>query len=168
MRTGIVARVEPREFLKLLMKRKGFNTTSLAAATDDKSKQPQIYRFVHGETKEPKRSTLEPVARVLGVPVDAFFDKAVMREQLRIMEQQGEGLGDGLSLSISEEPQAPPPPAVVLEWLGLLLASIPAERRGAFADSLAGFARDGGADFYRGALLALLNSEHGKQDPRAA
>jgi len=66
--------MEPRKLLQLLMDKRGLNPSSLARATKDRTKQPQIYRFLKGEAKEPKRSTLEPVAEVLGIPVEALFD----------------------------------------------------------------------------------------------
>lgn len=69
--------MDPRELLRLLMEQRGLNPNSLSAATNKKTKQPQIHRFLTGESKEPKRSTLAPVAGVLGVPVEAFFDARV-------------------------------------------------------------------------------------------
>src|SRR5690606_22925422 len=35
--------------------------------------QSTIQRLLSGETKEPRRSTLEPIARYYGFPVEAFF-----------------------------------------------------------------------------------------------
>jgi hypothetical protein len=49
-----------------------------------------------------------------------------------------------------------PSPGAIIEWLGNLLAALPAERRSAVADNLAGFAREGGADVYKDILLKLL------------
>lgn len=66
--------MDPRDFLEQLMKARGLNPNSLAAATSNKTKQPQIYRFLKGLAKEPKRSTFEPVAHFFRVPVEAFFD----------------------------------------------------------------------------------------------
>lgn len=51
----------------------------------------------------------------------------------------------------------------LLEQLGMMLATLPADRRNAFADNLAGFAREGGADVYRVVLLALLTGQSGKR-----
>lgn len=56
------------------MDERRLNSTSLAAQTRGKTKQPQIHRFLAGKTLEPKRSTLEPVARVFGIPIEALFD----------------------------------------------------------------------------------------------
>lgn len=63
------------------MKRRGFNPTSLAAATRDRTKQPQIHRFLTGESKEPRRSTLAPVAEVLQIPVAALLDRSAARAE---------------------------------------------------------------------------------------
>lgn len=49
-------------------------------------------------------------------------------------------------------------PEKVLEHLGRLLAAAPKERRRAIADNLSGWAMEGGADHWRGALLGLLVS----------
>lgn len=54
------------------------------------------------------------------------------------------------------EPQPYLVPEAVLAQLGALLASVPEPMRGAFADVLAGWARDGGQEDRTPALLALL------------
>lgn len=69
--------MDPREFLRLLLEDTGLNANSLAAATRNRTKQPQIHRYLTGEAKEPKRSTWLPVAQFFGAPVDAFFDPAL-------------------------------------------------------------------------------------------
>ena len=69
--------MDPRDFLQRLMAERQLNPNSLAAATHNKTKQPQIHRFLKGTAKEPKRSTWQPVAQLFGVPVDAFFDPKV-------------------------------------------------------------------------------------------
>lgn len=68
--------MEPKELLQRLMDERGLNPNSLAAATKHKTTQPQVYRFLNGLVKEPKRSTWEPVAQLFRVPVEAFFDPA--------------------------------------------------------------------------------------------
>lgn len=75
--------MEPRELLRQLMKAHGLNSNSLAAKTNGKTKQPQIHRFLSGEAKEPKRSTLEPIALYFKIPVDALFDKRIASEVAR-------------------------------------------------------------------------------------
>lgn len=82
MRAGIVADMEPRKFFKALMEARGYNPNSLSRATGARTKQPQIVRFITGEAIEPKRSTLEPAAKVLGVPVEAFFDRAAAEAEI--------------------------------------------------------------------------------------
>lgn len=59
------------------------NPNSLSVQTRGRTKQPTIYRFLQGESKEPKRSTLVPVAEVFGVPVEAFFDPRVADDVAR-------------------------------------------------------------------------------------
>lgn len=58
-----------------MMDARGINPNALARATG--TKQPQIYRFLTGIAVEPKRSTLEPVAKFFGVDVEAFFHPKV-------------------------------------------------------------------------------------------
>lgn len=77
IRLCIVDAMEPRDLLRKLMTRDGLNPNSLAKRTNGRTKQPQIFRFLSGEAKEPKRSTLEPVAEVFGIEVDALFDRRV-------------------------------------------------------------------------------------------
>ena len=66
--------MDPREFLRLLMDRRGENPHALAAAVKNATKQPQIHKFLAGIAKEPRRTTLQPVADYYGVSVDAFYD----------------------------------------------------------------------------------------------
>lgn len=69
--------MDPKDLLRRLMAQENLNPNALASKTQNKTKQPQIHRFLTGEAKEPKRSTWEPVAKYFGVPVDAFFDPKV-------------------------------------------------------------------------------------------
>jgi hypothetical protein len=66
--------MEPRKFLQALMDRAGDNSNSLAVKLRFEVKQPQIYKFLHGQVREPKRSNIEPIAAHYKVPVDAFYD----------------------------------------------------------------------------------------------
>lgn len=142
---GIVHRMEPRELLQRLMDKRGYNPNSLARATKDRTKQPQIHRFLKGEAREPKRSTLLPVAEVLGVPVDAFFDpkyaEAVWREiemyqvidseQLKAQESRPTHAG---SFNQSQPPDDP------IEQLAALLRSHSSTRRQTLSELLSRFA----------------------------
>lgn len=62
-----------RELLTALMSRAGDTANSLARKA--KVPQPTIYRFLSGTAAEPRVSTLEPIARYYGVPVEAFFSE---------------------------------------------------------------------------------------------
>jgi hypothetical protein len=53
--------------------------------------------------------------------------------------------------------------ALVLRELGRLLARVPSDMRGSFADVLAGWARSGGAEDRTEALLALLGTSQKRQ-----
>lgn len=86
------------------MDERGLNPNSLAAATNNKTTQPQIYRFLNGLVKEPKRSTWEPVASFFRVPVDAFFDA-------RAAER---ALAERLSAQTAWTPAQPAPEGVIV------------------------------------------------------
>lgn len=55
-----------------LMERAGLNPTSLSRATG--VPQPSIHRVVSGDSLEPKRATLEPLAAYFGVSVDWLIE----------------------------------------------------------------------------------------------
>ena len=76
-----------RALLKALMERSGDNPNSLAAKLNQATKQPQIHRFITGEAKEPRRSTLQPVADHYKVNIEAFYDDELARELLDMIEQ---------------------------------------------------------------------------------
>lgn len=61
----------PKEFLSALMAQAGDNPNSLA--TKAKATQSTIFRFLEGESREPRKSTFEKIARVYGVPLEAFY-----------------------------------------------------------------------------------------------
>lgn len=65
------------DLLRALMAKSGDNPYSLAHKTSNRSKQPQIYKFLNGLAKEPRRSTLEPIAEYYEISVEAFYDEAL-------------------------------------------------------------------------------------------
>jgi hypothetical protein len=69
--------MEPRELLRSLMSRSGDNSNSLATKLKGRTTQPQLHKFLSGVSKEPRRSTLAPVAEHYDVPIDAFYDPEV-------------------------------------------------------------------------------------------
>lgn len=56
-----------KENLAYLIEKHGINPTFLARAT--KVNQPSIFRILTGESKEPRRATIEPIAQFFGIPV---------------------------------------------------------------------------------------------------
>lgn len=78
--------MEPRLFLQALMNRGGDNPHSLANRLGQKTKQPQLFRFLSGVAKEPRRSTLEPVAAFYGVSVEAFYDPELADTAMKNLE----------------------------------------------------------------------------------
>lgn len=63
--------MKPKDVLQELLDRTGENPNSLAKKTG--VAQSTIQRLLANDTKEPRRSTLEPIAKYYGFPVDAFF-----------------------------------------------------------------------------------------------
>ena len=62
----------------------GLTTNSAAARA--KGSQPQLHRYLAGESTEPKRSTLQPFARLFQIPVEAFYNEALAA---RIARERG-------------------------------------------------------------------------------
>jgi hypothetical protein len=72
--------MDGRQLLKALMAQAGENPNSLADALKSRSLQSQIQRFVDGKTRNPRWSTLDPVAKHYGLKVEAFLDDEAAEE----------------------------------------------------------------------------------------
>ncbi|WP_081545590.1 helix-turn-helix domain-containing protein [Chromobacterium haemolyticum] len=59
--------MELKDRLQRLLDESGTNATKLAEAT--KLNQPTIHRILTGESKDPRHSTLEPIAKFFGISV---------------------------------------------------------------------------------------------------
>ncbi len=57
--------------------------TPTSAAAKAKGSQPQLHRYLRGESLEPRRSTLAPFARIFKVPLDAFYNEALATQVAR-------------------------------------------------------------------------------------
>lgn len=66
-----------RDLLKLLLIHHRMNPNQLATALHGKVGQPQIHKFLKGDAKEPRRTTLAPIAAYFRAPLDAFYDESV-------------------------------------------------------------------------------------------
>lgn len=149
--------VDPRKLLLRLMSQAKLNPNSLSVRTRGRTKQPTIYRFITGEAKEPKRSTLLPVAEVLGVPVEAFFDPKVADDVARkrgllgdmpdpevspmlSVADPAEGSGSAL-LQAEAQVRAILEDAAVRQLL-IDLADLPPARRSQILDMVHGYAED--------------------------
>jgi transcriptional regulator with XRE-family HTH domain len=126
--------MDPRELLRLLMAERGLNSNSLSRATGNATKQPQIHRFLTGEAREPKRSTLAPIAEVLGVPVDCFFSEdaaeqvAAERNLTAVPDTQRGGLYvKPLAQQLSQAVESMTP--TTIQWGSLLSQQLPSRFR---------------------------------------
>lgn len=78
----------PKDFLAALMARAGDNPNSLAAKA--KATQSTIFRFLEGESQEPRKSTFDKIARVYGVPLEAFYSdraRAAVAQKLGLLPE---------------------------------------------------------------------------------
>lgn len=139
------------------MAQAGLNPNSLAARTRLRTKQPTIYRFLQGESKEPKRSTLVPVAEVFGVPVEAFFDPRVADEVAQergllgpapepgsepLLSVVDPAVGSGKVLQQAEEQIRAILADEAVRQLLVDLADLPPARRSQILDMVHGYAED--------------------------
>lgn len=84
---GTLARMKPYQLILGLMAQKGIaGALPLAKAANVPKKQPQVHRWLNGEVAEPKRATVEPIAKYFEVPVEAMYDE---REATRIARDRG-------------------------------------------------------------------------------
>jgi len=67
--------MEPRQLLQWLLDQHGDNSNSLAAKLKGATKQPQIHKFLSGKAKQPRHSTLEPIARYYNIPVESLYSE---------------------------------------------------------------------------------------------
>lgn len=82
-----------RDLLQALMDKTGDNPHSLSSKLKGKPPQPQIYKFLTGQSKEPRRTTLQPIADFYNVPVEAFYDDELAG---RLLEETITTSGDSL------------------------------------------------------------------------
>ncbi len=108
--------------LQNMMTEMGHNPSSLSRATNGRTKQPQIFRFLNGDAKEPKRSTWQPVAALYQIPVDAFFDPKAADAAWNEFQQRRHS---GWSLP----PAEPDGPADIADAVAVLVRKLPPDRR---------------------------------------
>lgn len=82
-------KMDPRTLLTELMRRHGENPNSLARKLGGKPSQPRIHKYLDGGTKEPRRSTMEPIAEHYGIPLDALYDPVVAEMTMRELQESG-------------------------------------------------------------------------------
>ena len=90
----MMSKMEPRELLQQLMDRDGLNSSSLAARLGNATTQPQIHKFLSGKAKEPKRSTLAPIATHFRIPLDALYDPIIADVAAKQKNLTAEGVGN--------------------------------------------------------------------------
>ena len=109
------------ELLKSLMDAAGDNAHAVATSLKKQSLQSYIWKFVNGKAKEPKRSSLQPLADRYRVPVDAFYDPALAE---RIAVERGLRVARSGQATPSAKPPSDtrPEPGQVKEALRILAA----------------------------------------------
>lgn len=79
--------MKPYQLILGLMAQKGIaGALPLAKAANVPKKQPQVHRWLSGDVAEPKRATVEPIAKFFEIPVEAMYDD---REATKIARDRG-------------------------------------------------------------------------------
>lgn len=74
---GIVRPVKPYQLIAALMHREGTGPYPLSKKLGIPSLQGQIHRYSKGDVKQPAPSTVSPLAKHFGLPLEAFYDEKV-------------------------------------------------------------------------------------------
>lgn len=65
------------ELLQLLLDKRKLTPNALADLLRQRSLQSQMQRYLARETKSPRPSTLEPIAKFFGIGIEAFYQPAI-------------------------------------------------------------------------------------------
>lgn len=87
------------ELLKALMDAAGENAYGIATSLKKPPLQSYIWKFINGKAKEPRRSSLRPIADYYGVPLEAFYDPT-LADQVAVER----GLAQGVPAVEKAEP----------------------------------------------------------------
>ncbi|QHI99343.1 hypothetical protein GT347_15980 [Xylophilus rhododendri] len=79
--------------LKLLLDAEGLNPNSLAAKAEGVH-QPTIAKYLNKQVREPRRTSMAPVAKFFGIPVEAFYDPDVADWVASNMNKEARKAGD--------------------------------------------------------------------------
>lgn len=100
-----------RELLKLLLKKHGLTANGLVTALGGKIKQPTLHKFLELDTRESRRSTLQPVADYFKVPLESFYDDFLADKtayQLGLVNADELG-SEAMAVVVAEVQKAKPP-----------------------------------------------------------
>lgn len=145
--------MQPRELLAKLIERDGTNPTALSRITG--TKQPQIHRYLQGLVREPKRSTMEPLAKHFSIPVDALLDTLAATKtaaELGLLDKPAHHVSEPLrtyQVGVST-------PLLVRQLAERIEAMAPQDQAalGALLDTLA---KSGGSKKYQELVISLLS-----------
>lgn len=116
----------------------GENAHGVAVSLRNKSLQSYIWKFTHGRAKEPRRSSLQPLADRYRVPVEAFYDSSIAA---RIAAERG--LLGGRAQESKPPPQAQNDDVMqALETLASALKNLDKPTREGVAGMLAMLAKE--------------------------
>lgn len=151
--------MKTRDLLRELLHRSNLKAAGLAERLKDEGvTQPQLSRFLGEKTREPKRSTLAPVADYYGISVDAFFDEDLAERLLAQIDRGEFAVQPRHSRGRSVAPTPPQPAATsapscrssdapdgvgqTIEKLGELLKQASDQNRSAVAQLLLQYAQN--------------------------
>lgn len=137
--------MEPRTLLNLLMEnaKPPLTPSSLARALNGSPSQPQIQKFAAGTAKEPRRSTLLPVANYFKVPIDAFYDEDVAEQVARDRELVDQSVKPASDVKEARDELLPGDAIeAAIDMLADVLAGLDNWGRGQAANALYEFAKN--------------------------
>ncbi|MEZ2293076.1 hypothetical protein [Variovorax sp. RCC_210] len=167
--------MDGRQLLRALMEEAGDNPNSLADSLKNRSLQSQLQRFLDGRTRNPRWSTLEPVARHYGVRVEAFLDDEAAETVGQARGFLGAAPSSSVDRAASSAPvsiRTAPRPLTVRELvvqLGAALSAYDLPARKAVGSLLADMANDpSDAPLAADRIERLLGEPGNEQRPKSS
>ena len=96
--------MEPRHLYQMLLASKNLTTNGLAEKLGGAVEQSQLNRFETGKTKEPRRTTLQPVADFFGLPVEVFYSEDLAES---VAQKMRDGLAPSEIMQVSSVSNLP-------------------------------------------------------------
>lgn len=155
--------MEPRELLQWLLDRDGDNSNSLAAKLKNATSQPQIYKYLHGKAVQPRRTTLAPVAKHYGIPIDALYDEEEADRAMAALKNTNKAQQATTTVTDIASRRSVDCVDNALRVLAEAINQLDVDNRDGVAGLLSSFGRNPSAPGTYAALLALLDSGNARR-----